>query len=847
MKKYLNKFFSSIVLLIFVLFVSFTLVSCNDNKTNDSKYTIEDLESLVFEDTTFVYDGAKHGITIENIPEGIEVRYVDNECMIPGEYEVKAVITFENLKVTKTATLTISKAESLLSASTEQTFVLYGGNIKPVYELSNKIQSVSMKYYLDGKEVSKEDTYKPGTYEVEMYAAENMYYLESNHITVTVNVIESQFDISFESSSFIADGTEKTIVLSGNLPTEYTVEYENNSSSEVGTYYAKAYIKDASGSVVETHAAVMEIDNPKNEEFDKYLDEFFVEYLEEDQLSVNIFCENPEDFGLSHYEASWYEYDSFDSSDVAEAKAAQFEGLLEELYEFKDAKLNDLQQVSYNNIEKFLKYYIEYYNIPNVTFMNITYVDQFGGYVADFGTYMEAYSLRSELEVQDIVNYISSTKTAFPSYLKFIEDKANAGFPLSNYTITEMRSYLSDVLEQGDNYYLKDILNEKIDGLAFLSAESKESYKSQIADAISNCFIVGVEGLYNGLETHLDKLAQEDEGYWSVYENGKVLYELELEDLLGFDINMEEYMEELDKSLSTAIGSVISKQSAVMKQFNVNYAGIEIVMGKNPIFDGTPDEMVGYLKEFAKSIVPELKSNPDISIKNMDPASAKVSNAVAYYMKSALDNSAGEHITLNPLKLGDKNDVLGTMAHEGYPGHLYAYVYSKELDLHNLSKIMTSTAHGEGWATYVELALYEYAKKNSDDPNFKILMDYLYANQICGFLLETRLDAGIHYQGWNVADVARYMERVGYVSDGAQDIYNLLIETPTQYAAYGYGKLKMVNIHNEAKKVLGGFYDEIEFNAMLLSKGWTNLGELQNTYEDYMNKKCHECGIVFKK
>ena len=91
------------------------------------------------------------------------------------------------------------------------------------------------------------------------------------------------------------------------------------------------------------------------------------------------------------------------------------------------------------------------------------------------------------------------------------------------------------------------------------------------------------------------------------------------------------------------------------------------------------------------------------------------------------------------------------------------------------------------------------------------------------------------------------MERVGYVSDGAQDIYNLLIEMPTQYAAYGYGKLKMVNIHNEAKKILGGFYDEIEFNAMLLSKGWTNLGELQNTYEDYMNKKCHECGIVFKK
>ena len=34
------------------------------------------------------------------------------------------------------------------------------------------------------------------------------------------------------------------------------------------------------------------------------------------------------------------------------------------------------------------------------------YVDQFGGYVADFGTYMEAYSLRSEQEVKDIVSYV---------------------------------------------------------------------------------------------------------------------------------------------------------------------------------------------------------------------------------------------------------------------------------------------------------------------------------------------------------------------------------------------------------------------------------------------------------
>ena len=88
--------------------------------------------------------------------------------------------------------------------------------------------------------------------------------------------------------------------------------------------------------------------------------------------------------------------------------------------------------------------------------------------------------------------------------------------------------------------------------------------------------------------------------------------------------------------------------------------------------------MMEYLRNFAPTIVPELKTTPDINIKYMDDASAKASNAVAYYMKSALDNTSGENITLNGTKLGDKNDVLGTLAHEGYPGHLYQNVYFKK-------------------------------------------------------------------------------------------------------------------------------------------------------------------------
>lgn len=849
MKYKIKKIFLSIFLVLLLFVSALGVVSCGDNGNEGPVITQEELEGLVFNDITVPYTGEKYSIFLEEVPEGVEVLYVDNEVSMPGKHTVTAIIRYNGIRITKTAVITIEKSESVLTAPAEQDVILYGGKITPKYEVSTTGQSIAMNYFKDGVKVSKNEIFQEGSYEVEIYARENSYYKESNHVTIKLNVVQSQFGLGFESQEIIYDGTEKEIKLSGEVPSGYTVEYSNNKGTEVGTYYALANVKDSSGNVVETHAAYLDIVYAENPEFAEFLDEFFVEYLEGDQLSVNIFCENPSDFGLQHYEASWYEYGGYDPEDLAES-IEYFELLMAELTAFKDANLSVLQQSAYETVYEFLEYYLNYFKIPNAEFMEIVYVDSFGGYVADFGTYMEAYSLRSEQEVKDIVSYVQSTKTAFPSYLEFITDKEEAGFALSDYTINEMRGYIEDIISEVNekgSYYLEGVLCNNIDKVEFLSEEEKTSYKNQIVDAFANYFVPGVTELYNGLESHLGKLAEDAEGYWQTYENGKELYVLELERLLGLELDMDAYIKELDTSLKSLVGKVISKQNAAYKALGAaSYEDFVAKLSQYPITLGKPEQMIEFLKEFAKTIVPDLKSDPEIYIKNMDLASAEVSNAVAYYMKSALDNTKGENITLNPTKLGDSNDVLGTLAHEGYPGHLYAYVYSKELGLSNLATVMTSTAHGEGWATYVETKLYEYAIANSDDDKFIAVMEYLLANSKSGHILEARLDIGVHYEGWDASDVGKYMKGVGYNSDGAEDIFRLLIEMPTTYHAYGYGRLTFVKLHEEAQDILGGFYDEVEFNAMLLSKGWTNLGILQQTYEDYMQKKCHECGIEYK-
>ena len=847
MLKKIKRIFTLLFMIASIFTISTYLISCDNSNVVESGFNVD---NVVFNDETFKYDGKEHSIKCDEstLPEGAKVQYLGNGVKKPGVYTVTAKIKYDGQVYEKTATLTIEKLESKISAPEYQEYFIYGniGKINVEYTLenndSNQIVEIIVKD--NGEEYGPEHLYNVGEYDVEVYIKESLYYKESNHVNIKFVVKQSNFNLSYDSQYFTYDNTQKELLLTGDIPSGYTVEYENNKGTEQGKYYAKAYIKNSSNEVVETHAAVLTIENPENEEFAQYLDDFLVLYIEGDQLSSNIFFENPEDFGLEHYDAYWYTYDGISDSDI-ELAIEDFNELKAELEKYKEENLNFIQEVAYRKIEGFLDYYINYYSIEDVNYMQVLYVDSFGGYVADFGTYMEAYTFRNEQDVMDVISFINSTRDAFPSYVQFVADKAEAGYPLNDTTIKEMTKYLDEVLSTRNSYYLTDVLSVKIDKLDFLTDEQKSSYKSQISDGMINNFMVGVEELKNGIQNYLGLCSEDKDGYWAEYEHGQELFFLELGDLLGMDnLNPISYASELETTLKQTSKDASNALNTLIKKYSISSNDqLQKLIDSYVIYDGTPEEMLEFLYEFAKTIVPDLEVKPNITVKEMDLASAAVSNAVAYYMKSPLDSFDEEYITLNPLKLKYKNDVLGTLSHEGYPGHLYAYVHCKQLDIPNLLKIFTSTAHAEGWATYVELKLYEYAINNSTDADYKTVMKYLYASQLSSFLLETRIDIGIHYNGWDVKKVGEFLGNQGYSSDSAKEIYDLLIETPTSYAAYGYGKLTFYNLHVKAQELLGALYDEIEFNTMLLSRGWSTLDELYNTYNEYMNDKCHIYGI----
>ena len=817
------------VLLVFSCLV--TSVSCGETNSSASQ---QEQNELVFEDKVVTYDGNKHSIELESVPAGATVKYVGNEKVEPGIYTVRAKVSYpDGTSKSVSAKLTIEKIESVLTAEAVQEAFAYGGAL-PVYSLNNTVQEIKLN-----------TVYRPGTYTYDLYAPETEHYKESNHVQLTFNVkAGNPLGVKFESKSVTYDGTPQQIVAT-NIPEGYSVEYVNNVATEQGKYNAACKVKNAKGEVELTLNAFLVIDNTPNEAFKEVEDELFLEYLGNDFYAWNVFTEKPEDFGFVREEgekASWYTYEKYDYAYQQE----DYEYMLEyrnKILAFKDEKLSFEQRVSYDSMLEFFDEQVEYFDPANEfkPIMNLRYLDQFGGYAADFTSTVEEYILRRESDIQDVVGLFESLPAAFDSYVAYGQDRIEAGYPLSDYTLNEMIKYLDEIVAQGDEYYLEGVIGRNIDACEFLDDAKKTSYKQEIAKCFNDYFFPAFADLADDLEALKGKCSEE--GYLSAYgDAGKELYKYQLKHLLGLpDMDFDAYKEELATSISKSnqkINSVLNKASKDRDVYNT-FVGY-VADGKPMTGITDPNEMITYLKEFATTVVAPLKSTPDIKIKYMDDAVAEISNATAYYKKSALDGGATEYITLNGKQLkGDYNNCLLTMAHEGYPGHLYEYIYNKQLGYSDFTKIATSTAHGEGWAMYVELLLLEYMKSHhtqgeKNQEAVDVACDYLYCNTMMSYAAYAYVDYMIHMEGWKKEEIATYFDEVGFNSSAAQEIYRTLIEMPSTYAAYGYGVIFMSRIHKEAQAELGGYYDEIEFNEAIMQHGWCSLGKLQDLTDEYI-------------
>ena len=182
----------------------------------------------------------------------------------------------------------------------------------------------------------------------------------------------------------------------------------------------------------------------------------------------------------------------------------------------------------------------------------------------------------------------------------------------------------------------------------------------------------------------------------------------------------------------------------------------------------------------------------------------------AFYLTPPIDTQTPNTIYINRASTTSNLELFTTLAHEGFPGHLYQTVYFSRENVDPVRHLFTCGGYIEGWATYVESYAYGYADA---DP---ALTRLLWLNRSINLNLYCLLDIGIHYHGWDLSQVTRYLRLFGITDQEAAGNLSVYHRDPANYLRYYVGYLGFCDLKNAAEKEEGNSFQLKEFTEKFL-------------------------------
>ena len=165
--------------------------------------------------------------------------------------------------------------------------------------------------------------------------------------------------------------------------------------------------------------------------------------------------------------------------------------------------------------------------------------------------------------------------------------------------------------------------------------------------------------------------------------------------------------------------------------------------------------------------------------------------------------------------------------HEGIPGHHMQRAITVALeDIPEFQKYASFTAYTEGWGLYSE----ELAKDMGfyEDPysDFGRLAMELW--RACRLVVDT----GIHSKRWSREEAIEYLlENTPNPKGDVVKAIERYIAMPGQATAYMIGKLKIMELREEARRALGEDFDIRAFHDEVLKDGPVPLSILERKVE----------------
>lgn len=524
------------------------------------------------------------------------------------------------------------------------------------------------------------------------------------------------------------------------------------------------------------------------ESFSDFEDGLFQEMMSEDYTTLHFSLRDYQKYGIEKPDvnigdASWDDYeDSVEDCDE----------YLKKLQSFDYDSLSETEQKDYRTIAFYLERNKELNSYPYFDWA----FNSAEGVIDNLLTTFTEFVFYEKEDIDDYLTTLASVPAYLDQCLENTKKQAAKGYFLTDAMLKATEDAIEKFVDKKDDNELIKIFDKNIDAFDGLSAEEKEAYKKKNQEIVLNAYIPS----YEKVAEELQKLKGSRKADYNVssLDGGSEYYAALARYKTSIDADVETILDICTQYIEKSVDELyeIMQNHSEVTEETLDFDSAEDVLSY----------LEGHLDAFP--VLDKVYYN----VQYLDPSVANDS-IVAYYLSPPVDDMRDNVIKINGNNVSDVLDLYTTLAHEGFPGHLYQTNYYIQQQPSLLRTQLTMMGYQEGWGMFAEgqalhvSGLSEYAS------------EYQKINIELNYVLSAAVDLGVNGLGWSTKDVSKYLDRLDLNSSIAKDLYDFATLQPGTILPYGVGIAMFELLENKAKNALGNDFDQKAFNEVLLNDG----------------------------
>lgn len=556
------------------------------------------------------------------------------------------------------------------------------------------------------------------------------------------------------------------------------------------------------------YAAILSPAGKSTGSFSEFCTTLFREEMKSNTMNLHFTLKDPKAAGIDSYEITLGSL----SGDSPHNQARQLKKLSEELKKYSHRSLKGRDRLTcrllsdYISRQQNLAAY-PYYDEP---------LTPSGGVTSQLPVLLAEYTFRNTRDIKDYLGLLSQMDTYFSGILDYEQKKADAGLFMSDEACLKVIEGCEVFTEHPDDNFLIDTFSNRLNAMDWLTDTQKNAYLKQHSKVLSDHVIPAYSQMIKGLTMLLGR----GHNNWGLcnFPEGKAYYEAVVSADTGCDDSVEDLFSQITKARRedlTFCQNLLEKNPKLASQ--------------SPKPDAALKEENTMLSRLQKEILTDFPAPPqtEVEICHVDPVLSEYL-APAFYITAPIDDISHNRIYINDAKNDTDIYYFTTLAHEGYPGHLYQTICTASYGAPEVRSLLNYPGYTEGWATYTEMQAFYYAGL---DPDLASLLQH---NQAATLSLYATADIGIHYFGWEKEKNAAFWSEYG-VDDTAtvKRITDLILEEPGNYLKYYVGYLKFRQMR-EQLALENKSFSVSAFHEAILRTGPSPFSVLEETVRDQL-------------